>query len=165
MTVRFLITILNLLPKQITIQEDHDVHKLSLFCLVALAVEDSRKPLLPETYRNWVFLLYFYFQLKSKLEKNNKKEKLYIFFLNMIWNIEMNFNTIFIYNTYTYICITMISNIMQNCLYNIKVKKFSLAFHKRNIWNISMTFGTFGRQAEPLARRMTRWHIYWHFGT
>ena len=50
--MRFLITILNLLLKQITIQEDHDVHKLSLFCLVALAVEDSRKPLLPETYGN-----------------------------------------------------------------------------------------------------------------
>ena len=38
-------------------QTDHnsrryDVHKLSLFCLVALAVEDSRKPLLPETYGN-----------------------------------------------------------------------------------------------------------------
>ena len=47
----------------------------------------------------------------------------------------MNFNTIFIYNTYTYIVdkTTMISNVMQNCLYNIKVKKFPLAFRKRNI--------------------------------
>ena len=119
------------------------------------------------TWNLWKLSLSFIFSFpaKEQTRKNNKKEKLYIFFLNMIWNIEMNFNTIFIYNTYTYICITMISNIMQNCLYNIKVKKFPLAFRKRNIWNISMTFGTFGHQAEPLARRMTRWHIYWHFGT
>ena len=46
--------------KQITISEDHNIHTYSLFCLVVLAVENSRKPLLLVTYRNQVFL-YFHF--------------------------------------------------------------------------------------------------------
>ena len=46
-TIRFLITILDLQPKQITIQEDHNIHTYShVFCLVVLALENSRKPLL-----------------------------------------------------------------------------------------------------------------------
>ena len=45
---------------QITIQEDHNIHTYSLFCLVVLAEQNSRMPLLPVTYRNQVF---FYFHL------------------------------------------------------------------------------------------------------
>ena len=40
--------------KQITFCEDHNIHKYSLFCLVVLAVENSRKPLLLVTYKNQV---------------------------------------------------------------------------------------------------------------
>ena len=64
-TIRFLITILYLQLKQITIQEDHNIHMYSLFCLVALAVKNSRKPLLLVKYRNQVF----------KEQKRKKKEK------------------------------------------------------------------------------------------
>ena len=32
--------------KQITIQEDYNIHMYSLFCLVVLAVENLKKPLL-----------------------------------------------------------------------------------------------------------------------
>ena len=46
-TIRFLITISDLQPKQITIQEDHNIHTYShVFRLVVLALENSRKPLL-----------------------------------------------------------------------------------------------------------------------
>ena len=46
-TIRFPITILDLQPKQIAIQEDHNIHTYShVFCLVVLALENSRKPLL-----------------------------------------------------------------------------------------------------------------------
>ena len=38
------------------IQEDYNIHKYYLFCLVVLAVENSTKPLLHVTYRNHVFL-------------------------------------------------------------------------------------------------------------
>ena len=44
-TIMFLITISDLQLKQITIQEDHNIGTCSLFCLVVLAVENSRKPL------------------------------------------------------------------------------------------------------------------------
>ena len=46
--------------KQIIIQEDHNIHAYSFFCLVVLAVENLRKPLLLVTYRNQIFL-YFHF--------------------------------------------------------------------------------------------------------
>ena len=41
---------------------------------------------------------------------------------------------------------------MQNFLFSNKIKKFLLAFPKKNIWKISMHFGTFARQVEKLAR-------------
>ena len=87
--------------KQITIHEDHNIHKYSLFCLVNLAVEHPRKPLLLVTYRNQVYL-YFHFLLKSKKGKNNQKEKFYTLFLNMTQSIEMKYHTIFMCHTYTY---------------------------------------------------------------
>lgn len=64
------------------IQEDHNIHVYSLFCLVVLALENSRKPLLLATYRSQVFL-YFHFQPKSKKEKNNKKQKFHTLFFDM----------------------------------------------------------------------------------
>ena len=42
----FLLTTRDLQLKQITIQEDHNIHTYSLICLVVLAVENSRKPVL-----------------------------------------------------------------------------------------------------------------------
>ena len=39
---------------------NHNIHTYSLFCLISLAVENLRKPLLLVTYRNQVFL-YFHF--------------------------------------------------------------------------------------------------------
>ena len=42
---KFLITVSDLQPKQITIQEDHNIHTYSLIYLVFLAVENSREPL------------------------------------------------------------------------------------------------------------------------
>ena len=59
-TIRFPLTISDLQLKQITIQEDHNIHTYSLFCLVVLAVENTRKPLLLVAYRNQVFF-YFHF--------------------------------------------------------------------------------------------------------
>ena len=47
------------------IQADHNIQMHYLFCLVVLAEENSRKPLLLVTYRNQVFL-YFHFYLKNK---------------------------------------------------------------------------------------------------
>ena len=48
----------NLQLKQMTIQEDHNNHVYSLFCLVVLAVKNSKKPLLLVMYRNQVFLCF-----------------------------------------------------------------------------------------------------------
>ena len=62
------------ISNSITINEDHNIYTYSFFCLVVLAVENLRKPLLPLMYRNQVFL-YFDFKLKSKKEKNDEKEK------------------------------------------------------------------------------------------
>ena len=45
-TKRFLMSILDLQLKQITIQEDHDIHPYLPFCFVVLAVENFKKPLL-----------------------------------------------------------------------------------------------------------------------
>ena len=59
-TTRFFISILDLQLKQITIQEDHNIHTYSLFCLVVLPVENLGKPLLLVTYRSQAFL-YFHF--------------------------------------------------------------------------------------------------------
>ena len=64
-TIKFLITILDLQFKQITIQEDHNIQTYSLFCLVILAEENSRKPLLLVTNRNQIFL-YFHFLMKEQ---------------------------------------------------------------------------------------------------
>ena len=38
--------------KQITVQENHNIHTYSFFCLVVLAVENARIHLLLVTYRN-----------------------------------------------------------------------------------------------------------------
>ena len=57
-TLSFLITIWNLQLKQLTFDEDHNIHTYSLFCSVVSAVENSRKPLLLVTYRNQVFLYF-----------------------------------------------------------------------------------------------------------
>ena len=52
--------------------------------LVALAVENSKKPLVLVSYRNQVFLdFHFSLTSKSKKEKKKKKEKLHPFFFNM----------------------------------------------------------------------------------
>ena len=59
-TIKFLITILDLQFKQIKTQEGHKIHAYSLFCLDILAEENSRKPLLLVRYRNQVFM-YFHF--------------------------------------------------------------------------------------------------------
>ena len=81
--------------KQMSIQEDCNIqYTYYSIVLVVLAVENSRKPLLLVTYRHVVFL-YFHFQLKSKKEKNNEKEKFYTLFINMTWSIEIKCNTIF----------------------------------------------------------------------
>ena len=56
-TRRFFITISDL---QLTIQEDHNIHTHSLFCLVVLAAQNSKNPsLLLLTYRNQVFSVFF----------------------------------------------------------------------------------------------------------
>ena len=44
-TIRFLVTVSDLQPKQITIQEDYNIHTYSLLCLIVLAVENLREPL------------------------------------------------------------------------------------------------------------------------
>ena len=62
-TIRFLITISDLQVKQITIQEDHNIHMYLLFCLVVLEVKNLRMPLLLLMHRNQVFIF----------RKNNKK--------------------------------------------------------------------------------------------
>ena len=54
------ITISDLQFKEITIQECHNIHLYSSSRLIVSAEENSRKPLLLVTYRNQVFL-YFYF--------------------------------------------------------------------------------------------------------
>ena len=51
--IRFFLTISDLQLKQITIQEDHNIHTYSLFCLVVLVVENSRKPLLLVAHGNF----------------------------------------------------------------------------------------------------------------
>ena len=53
-TIRFLITISDLQVKQITIQEDHNIHMYLLFCLVVLEVKNLRMPLLLLMHRNQV---------------------------------------------------------------------------------------------------------------
>ena len=53
--IRFLITISDHQPMQITIKEDHNIPKYPLFCLVVFTEENSRKPFLLVTYRNQVF--------------------------------------------------------------------------------------------------------------
>ena len=63
--------------KQITIQEDRNIHTYSAFCL---AEENSREPLLLVTYRHQVFL-YIHFKLKNK--KLSKKQKFRTPFFNM----------------------------------------------------------------------------------
>ena len=80
--IKLLITISNLQLKEISVQEDHNIHMYSLLCLVVLAVENSRKSLLLVTYRNQVFL-YFYFQPNSKKEK--RKYKIPTLF-SLIWH-------------------------------------------------------------------------------
>ena len=42
------------------IQEDHNIHKHSLFCLVALAEENSRKPLLLVSIETWSFCMFIF---------------------------------------------------------------------------------------------------------
>ena len=42
--------------KQITTQEDHNIHMYCSLCLVVLTEENSIKPLLLVTYRNQVYL-------------------------------------------------------------------------------------------------------------
>ena len=69
--IKFLIIILDIQFKQIIIQEDHNIYTYSSFCLVVLAMENLRKPLLLLTYRNQVFL-YLHFYLKSKKKKIKK---------------------------------------------------------------------------------------------
>ena len=60
--------------------------------LVALAVENSKKPLVLVSYRNQVFLdFHFSLTSKSKKEKKKKKEKLHPFFFNMTWSTEMKY--------------------------------------------------------------------------
>lgn len=46
------------------IQEDYNVHTCSLFCLVVLAVENSRKPLLLATYY-WSLNVEIYFKISK----------------------------------------------------------------------------------------------------
>ena len=60
-TIRFLITVSGLQFKQITIQEDHSIHTYTLFWLVVLAVENSRKPLFVtcNVYKAGLFLYFF----------------------------------------------------------------------------------------------------------
>ena len=70
----FLITISDLQLKHITVQEDHNIHTHFLFCLVVLAVENWKKPLLLVTYRNQIFL-YFHFKLISKNQKKTKTKQ------------------------------------------------------------------------------------------
>ena len=70
-TIKLLITISDLQFKQILIQKDHNIHTYSLFCVVVLAEENLRKPLLLVTYRNQVFL-YFHFKLANKKVPKNK---------------------------------------------------------------------------------------------
>ena len=67
-------------------QEDHNIHLHSLFCLVFLVVENSRKPLLIVTHPG---LFIFSFLTKERKSKNNKKEKFHTLFFNMKWSIEM----------------------------------------------------------------------------
>ena len=50
-----------------------------LFCIVVLAVENSKKPLFFVAYRNQVF----YVLISNEREKNNKKEKFHALFFNM----------------------------------------------------------------------------------
>ena len=44
-TIKFLVTIWDVQLKQITIQEDHNIHAYSSFCLVVLVEDNSRKPI------------------------------------------------------------------------------------------------------------------------
>ena len=60
--------------KRIAIHEDHNIHMNSIFCVVVLAVENLKKPILLVTYRNQVFL-YFHFELKNKRGKRREKIK------------------------------------------------------------------------------------------
>ena len=67
-TIRFLITTADLLLKQITIQEYHNTHTYSLFCLAVLAMENLR-------YRNLVQkpgLFILSFLTKEQSFKNQK---------------------------------------------------------------------------------------------
>ena len=68
-----------------------------LFCIVVLAVENSRKPLFFVAYRNQVF----YVLISNEREKNNKKEKFHALFFNMTWSVEMKYNT-YTYDIYNY---------------------------------------------------------------
>ena len=81
-TIRFLTAILDLQLKQITIQEDHNIHTYSLYCLVVLAVENSRKPFLLVTSRHQIFFIFSFLTKKQKKEKK-KKEKFCTLFFNM----------------------------------------------------------------------------------
>ena len=81
-TIRFPLTISDLQLKQITIQEDHNIHTYSLYCLVVLAVENSRKPFLLVTSRHQIFFIFSFLTKKQKKEKK-KKEKFCTLFFNM----------------------------------------------------------------------------------
>ena len=76
-------TILDLQLKQITIQEDHNIHTYPLYCLVVLAVENSRKLLLLVTNRKQVFFIFSFLTKEQKRKKIIKKK--YSTHFSLIW--------------------------------------------------------------------------------
>ena len=109
---------------------------------------------------------------KIKKKKIKKKEKFHTLSLNTIWSIEMKFNTIFMYDTYTYDMNNYdIKYNVEFVMLIIKYKNFPWNFIRKSlkIWHAFWHFGTsswkFGTPCGTLTRLFARWHVKmrnWH---
>ena len=90
----------NLQLKQIRIQDDHNIHTCSLFCLAILAEENSITPLLLCNI-NKPGLFIFSFLTKEQKRKKEKR-KFQTLFFNMTRSIEKKYNTTFMGDIYIF---------------------------------------------------------------
>ena len=81
----------------------------------------------------------------------------------MTSSIEIKYNTLYIYNTYTYNMYNYDIKYNVDFLDDNKVQKFLLAFCKRNVWKSGTPFGTLACQNEKLACHLGWWGCIDHY--